>query len=177
MTDERQPTPRQADALALRATGASYRHIGHELGISRQAAWGLCNPARANTASRLRRRRGHQDAIRAAGVALVAEAKRGGCFVCGRGSGRSVHLHHVEPGDKLFTISEWFVGRGNLTRAGLDRLRAELAKCEPRCARCHNRVHAIWRRRDTLIVVTDNGRRPTVERRRVPSGEATEGRP
>lgn len=67
--------------------------------------------------------------------AIVDEWKQQGCIDCGYSDIRAIDPDHL-PGE---------VKVGNLSRmvtlcASADRIRAELAKCDPRCARCHRKV-------------------------------------
>ena len=72
--------------------------------------------------------------------AIVDEWKRSGCVDCGYSDTRAIDPDHVHPDEK----------QGNLSRmvqlcVSASRIRAELAKCVPRCARCHRRD--TWTRR------------------------------
>ncbi|MFD0397752.1 hypothetical protein ACFVHI_06680 [Kitasatospora sp. NPDC127121] len=63
---------------------------------------------------------------------MVTEWKSGGCIDCGYADVRALDPDHVDPGQKAGTIS-----RLVQLCVSKDRLLAELAKCEVRCARCH----------------------------------------
>ncbi|MDN4159978.1 hypothetical protein [Nocardioides abyssi] len=104
-------------------------------------------------AARARRRVKGQDDLRKSRARLrtaVDEWKLQGCIDCGYRDIRAIEPDH-RPGE---------VKVGNVSRlvtlcVSLDRLRAELAKCEPRCARCHRRMTATrrpnsWRAATTL---------------------------
>ncbi|WP_416875288.1 hypothetical protein [Kitasatospora sp. SC0581] len=64
--------------------------------------------------------------------AVVAEWKSGGCVDCGYADVRALDPDHLDPTQKAGTIS-----RLVQLCVAKDRLLAELAKCEVRCARCH----------------------------------------
>ncbi len=93
---------------------------------------------RGLAAARARRKIEGQNDLRKSRARLqaVVDAWKGqGCVDCGYGDVRAIEPDHRPGTDKL----------GNVSRmvqlcVGIDRLRAELAKCEPRCARCHRRM-------------------------------------
>jgi hypothetical protein len=65
-------------------------------------------------------------------ILLVNKIKlEAGCIDCGYADDPvALHFDHRDPSQKLFTIAK------GLTRA-LDKLLAEIAKCDVRCANCH----------------------------------------
>lgn len=63
--------------------------------------------------------------------AIIYEALRDGCVDCGFNDIRALQFDHVR-GTKLGHVSR-LVHRG----VGFETLRAEIAKCEVRCANCH----------------------------------------
>jgi hypothetical protein len=66
---------------------------------------------------------------------LIAEAG-GACVICGfDGHPAALQFHHVDPGQKSFTI------RNGDTRS-LERMRREACKCVLLCANCHAQVEA-----------------------------------
>jgi hypothetical protein len=67
---------------------------------------------------------------------LVAEAG-GACRICGfAGHPAALQFHHLDPSTKEFHLSNQGVTRG------IDRMRAEAAKCVLLCANCHALVEA-----------------------------------
>lgn len=71
---------------------------------------------------------------------IVDEWKAGGCADCGYSDIRAIDPDHIDPATKV----------GHLSRlvtlcASADRVRAELEKCVPRCARCHRRITQLQR--------------------------------
>lgn len=109
--------------------------------------------ARSLAASRERRQVKGQDDLRRARRRLqdiVDEWKRQGCVDCGYDDVRAIDPDHVDPNEK----------HNNLSRmiqlcASVARIQAELAKCVPRCARCHrlataNQRPCAWRAVDRL---------------------------
>ena len=133
-------TVRQAEVMALRTKGLTYQSIGERLGISAQVAWGLANPRRRN-AQAAHCRKDRQRRFGAAGRALIVKAKAGGCADCGANPGiRKLDLHHRDPATKEFVVSTFY---SVVTRSlsGLDRLRAEIAKCDVLCRSCHAQRH------------------------------------
>lgn len=82
--------------------------------------------------------------------AIVNEWKRQGCVDCGYADIRAIDPDHVV-GDKVNHVS-----RLVQLCASEARLRAELSKCEPRCARCHRRrtkTQRLSRWRQTGVVL------------------------
>jgi hypothetical protein len=67
--------------------------------------------------------------------AIVDEWKRQGCIDCGYGDIRAIDPDHLDSGTK-----DGHVSRLVQLCASADRIRAELAKCAPRCARCHRKI-------------------------------------
>lgn len=66
---------------------------------------------------------------------IVDEWKRHGCIDCGYDDIRAVDPDHLDSGTK-----DGHVSRLVQLCASAARIRAELAKCVPRCARCHRRI-------------------------------------
>jgi hypothetical protein len=57
-----------------------------------------------------------------------------GCEACGlklRSGGKSLHFHHLDPSNKLFSISR------NVHNFGWPKILAEVAKCAVLCKCCH----------------------------------------
>jgi hypothetical protein len=67
--------------------------------------------------------------------AIIDEWKQQGCVDCGFADIRAIDPDHLDSGAK-----EGHVSRLVQLCASAARIRAELAKCLPRCARCHRRV-------------------------------------
>ena len=86
-----------------------------------------------------------QQRVRRQAVATtIRAAKSGPCAECGqRFPPEVMDLDHVQ-GTKAFSVSD-------MTRMSLTRVREEIAKCEPVCARCHRRRTARRMRRVRLI--------------------------
>ena len=57
------------------------------------------------------------------------------CERCGFDDPRALEFHHRNPAEKEFTV-------GSLMTKSLERLLAEVAKCEIICANCHAIEHA-----------------------------------
>jgi len=59
-----------------------------------------------------------------------------GCEECGgRYKGYVLDLHHIDPGQKSFTVSACNVNRKH------ELIRQEIKKCEVLCANCHRELH------------------------------------
>jgi Helix-turn-helix domain/Homeodomain-like domain len=98
-----------------------------------------CSRCRSEQVSKQRRR-----------LKLVLVEEAGGrCQLCGydRWPG-ALHFHHVEPGEKVFALSQEGSYRS------LARARAEARKCALLCANCHAEVEGGFR---TLSLGTANG--------------------
>jgi hypothetical protein len=67
--------------------------------------------------------------------AIVYAWKEQGCIDCGYADVRAIEPDHVDPTDKHDNVSRMVT-----MCASEQRLRDELAKCLPRCIRCHRRV-------------------------------------
>lgn len=81
---------------------------------------------------------------------IVDEWKKQGCVDCGYDDVRAIDPDHLD-GD----LKAGHVSRLVTLCASADRIRAELAKCVPRCARCHRRATqtqqpCAWRAADRL---------------------------
>lgn len=115
---------------------ADSEYRAKSLEASRQ--WRVVNGKQALT----RARRRLQD--------IVDEWKTAGCVDCGYQDIRAIDPDHLDGQDKTGHVS-----RLVQLCASADRIRAELAKCVPRCARCHRRVTqtqrpCTWRTMDRL---------------------------
>ena len=64
---------------------------------------------------------------------VILEAKVGGCVDCQEVDPVVLHFDHRDPSTKSFNISSKSVS--------MERLLAEIAKCDVRCANCHLRKH------------------------------------
>lgn len=71
---------------------------------------------------------------------IVDEWKQQGCVDCGYADTRAIDPDHVDASSKEGTLS-----RMVQMCASVDRIRQELAKCVPRCARCHRRRTQVQR--------------------------------
>jgi hypothetical protein len=67
--------------------------------------------------------------------AIVRDWKRQGCVDCGYADVRAIEPDHLRPEEKHDNVSRMVT-----MCASEQRIRAELAKCLPRCIRCHRRV-------------------------------------
>lgn len=67
--------------------------------------------------------------------AIVVQWKKQGCVDCGYSDVRAIDPDHLDPTQKHDNISRMVT-----MCASADRIRAELAKCLPRCIRCHRRA-------------------------------------
>lgn len=65
-----------------------------------------------------------------------------GCMLCAESHIACLDFHHRDPSEKKFNLS---VG---IARASMDRLQAEVAKCDLICANCHRKLH--WQERNSL---------------------------
>jgi hypothetical protein len=103
------------------------RRHGHTEFVLESSGYYRCKRCRADAVARRRRK---------VKEILVAEAG-GRCIICGYDRhAAGLEFHHVDPSAKSFGLSI----RG-ITR-GIDRLRAEAAKCVLLCATCHAEVEA-----------------------------------
>ena len=106
---------------------------------------------RARNAEKTARwRKAHPDAYRegwqrahAEKKQILLDARKDGCIRCGEKYPACLDFHHRNgKADKLGHI-------GLIRRFGLDRLRAELAKCDVLCANCHRKLH--WEERQRKL--------------------------
>lgn len=68
---------------------------------------------------------------------MAVDYKGGACLLCGYNKcSRALEFHHVNPEEKLFSIS-----RDGNTRSW-EKVKAELDKCVLLCANCHREVEA-----------------------------------
>ncbi len=67
---------------------------------------------------------------------IIREHKKA-CVNCGEDDYRCLDFDHRDPKAKLFNISH--APRICASRPGFERLRAEIAKCDIRCANCHRK--------------------------------------
>lgn len=81
-------------------------------------------------------RRAAYERRRATYLAIIDEAKAGGCIRCGESHPACLQFHHRDPSTKLFAITRW-------SKSAL-KLRAEIAKCDILCANCHFKHHAAF---------------------------------
>jgi hypothetical protein len=142
------------DREATRAYNAAYYATNRERLKARQRAYTAANRESVNEKARLysaahqderrKYRLEHREERRALNVlnrarirAIIVKAKSSGCVDCGFLDVRALDFDHVR-GRKSFTISD-----GNAV--GVERLLAEIAKCEVRCANCH-RIRTVERR-------------------------------
>lgn len=71
---------------------------------------------------------------------LIVEEAGGSCRICGYGAcTAALQFHHVDPAAKSFALSDKGLARG------IDKIRAEAAKCVLLCANCHAEVEAGFR--------------------------------
>ena len=66
-----------------------------------------------------------------------------GCSRCTERDAICLLFHHSDPGTKLFDLALAYGGRH-----GIERINAEIAKCEILCANCHRKHH--WAERDAM---------------------------
>lgn len=59
-----------------------------------------------------------------------------GCKDCGETHPACLQFHHIDPATKLFAVN-----RAAVNKIPIDRLMAEIAKCELLCANCHAKRH------------------------------------
>lgn len=123
-----------------RACGEVKPSVAFEVGSGRRLRW-ICAPC-ASLAQRVRyaadgsaareRSRIKGAAVRAVRVPMVNAIKmERGCIDCGYNAHpAALHFDHRDPSTKSFTIAKQLTCR-------LDRLMAEIAKCDVRCANCH----------------------------------------
>lgn len=65
----------------------------------------------------------------------MSQLKKHGCVICGYSKcDNALEFHHVEPSNKLFTIS-----MSNMTRSAKDII-IEFHKCMLLCANCHREI-------------------------------------
>lgn len=82
--------------------------------------------------------------------AIVRDWKKRGCVDCGYDDIRAIDPDHIEDSEKVDNVSRLVT-----LCASADRIRQELAKCQPRCARCHRKITqrrrpCAWRSADRL---------------------------
>lgn len=59
------------------------------------------------------------------------------CRMCGESKVRLLTFHHLNPSTKLFDIGKW-----NCLKVSLTKVKAEIAKCEVLCEKCHIEIHS-----------------------------------
>lgn len=122
---EAQRRKRQEPAERLKSRERNKRRWTNPEYRARSLAANAKRRKRVGTADLRRARRRLSD--------IVDEWKRPGCLDCGYGDIRAIDPDHVT-GEKVHHVS-----RLVQLCASAARIRDELAKCEPRCARCHRR--------------------------------------
>ncbi len=88
-----------------------------------------------------RYRKNNPEAYKASWVAagskkrqILLDARAGGCVHCPEKDPACLDFHHRDPGEKEGHIGEF-------RRFGMERLLAEIAKCDVLCANCHRKHH------------------------------------
>ncbi len=64
------------------------------------------------------------------------DAQKLACRYCGESDPTCLDFHHRNPKEKEFLLSL------AVARASLERIKAEVAKCDVLCANCHRKLHA-----------------------------------
>lgn len=65
---------------------------------------------------------------------ILDDARKGGCIRCGESDLWCLDFHHRDPTEKEGNL-------GQIRRFGIDRIKAEIAKCDVLCANCHRKHH------------------------------------
>ncbi len=66
--------------------------------------------------------------------AILLDARKTGCRICGETDAACLDFHHRNPDEKEGHIGEF-------RRFGTERLLKEIAKCDVLCANCHRKFH------------------------------------
>ena len=96
-----------------------------KLGAERMARWRDRNPE----VNRERWERAH-----AKKKQILDQARAGGCVRCGESDLACLDFHHRDPSEKEGHI-------GHIRRFSVERINAEIAKCDVLCANCHRKHH------------------------------------
>jgi hypothetical protein len=74
------------------------------------------------------------------------ELRQAPCVDCGRADGYSEYDHQAERGEKVHNVSHWEWWK---CHGGVEAMRAEAVKCDPRCRNCHQMQpsHNIYKRK------------------------------
>ena len=65
---------------------------------------------------------------------ILDDARKGGCIRCGESDLACLDFHHRDPSEKEGHI-------GYIRRFSIERIKAEIAKCDVLCANCHRKHH------------------------------------
>jgi len=89
----------------------------------------------SNPERRLRSRSRNKEAIKHNRQFVFSYLLEHPCELCPENDPIVLEFDHLDPSQKLFNISESFAHRTK----GLDKIKAEIAKCRVLCANCHRR--------------------------------------
>jgi hypothetical protein len=82
-------------------------------------------------------RQRHRELRRERGKALIREAKGDRCWDCGSVlPSPKLHFHHRDPAEKDKSVSQ-------MSALSFTRIKAEIAKCDVLCQRCHTKRHLL----------------------------------
>lgn len=68
---------------------------------------------------------------------MIAEARNNGCSKCDETDHACLDFHHINPANKLFSIS-----RGRARELAAQKIADEIKKCVILCKNCHSKFHA-----------------------------------
>lgn len=75
---------------------------------------------------------------------ILDDARKGGCIRCGEDDLACLDFHHRDPREKEGHL-------GHIRRFSIERIKAEIAKCDVLCANCHRKHHRNERNTPTPI--------------------------
>jgi biotin synthase-related radical SAM superfamily protein len=78
-------------------------------------------------------------------IAIIAEFKKDGCYICDEKDIICLCCHHKDPSKKLFNIADAIHHA-----VSVKRLTTELEKCICLCMNCHTKLHHIIRKEGML---------------------------
>lgn len=122
----------------LRQQGLSYNAISEQLGCSKGTVsyhLGTSQKAKARSRRLLRKDKINklQQSKRAYLQELAQRYKRKcGCRICGIKNPIVLQFDHIDPTTKISTVSQMITDRHNI-----ERIKAEIRKCQILCANCH----------------------------------------
>ena len=131
-----------ATLVAIEASGAT-RETHSEL----FERWDKCRTAQCTKCREVNLRNNANEATKAGECrAFWYELRKAPCVDCGRADGYSEYDHQADRGTKVHNVGDWKWWKHH---GGVPAMRAEAAKCDPRCRNCHQMQpsHNVYKRK------------------------------